>query len=222
VAKERCIAALQEAQRVRSAMPHDSLSKDDTARFLAVEKQAFGICTGQDVPVDVRNEAIVRWAGLLNDPSVELALLKKTLRETEASEGPDSKAMLPLLDRFADLYGAKPSQRSESLELLQRGLRIRKNVFGESSVEAAQGLLLVGAFWEVEEMPDRNVSLAEQYYREAVAISEKACGPNCEALRGALGMLHSLIEKQHGREAEAGDLWKRLERLHYEARIGKQ
>lgn len=199
-------------------MTADSSTDQQAAKWRAAEKLAFGVCTSPETPVELRNEAIVRWAGVLNDSSAELSLLKKALQETEAAEGPDSQALLPLIHRLADLYSIKPSKRREALDFAQRGLGIRRQVFGETSPEAVEGLVLLGLFWLIEGMPDRNLPLAEQYLREAVKVAENACGPTCAPLSSALANLHALIKDQPGREGEAARIEERLEQIYAAAR----
>jgi hypothetical protein len=105
---------------------------------------------------------------------------------------PRGSDALPLIDRLAALYSIQPSQRSEGLELTQRSLRIRRQMFGETSAEAVVGLILLGIFWQIEDMPDRNLPLAEQCLREAVTVAESACGPACEPSQLARENLHAL------------------------------
>jgi len=208
---ERCVAAREAATSLLTA---GSSTEEHTAKWRAAERHAFTVCTSSEVHVKLRNEAIVRWAGVLNDSAAELSLVKKALRETEAAEGPDSPLLLPLIDHLASFYSNQPAKRRDGLALAERGVRIRNFAFGETSSEVAEGLTLLGTFWFIEEMPDRNLSLAEDYLREAVAVAEKACGANCDALRRALGMLHAVLREQPGREKEAAELEKRIEKLY--------
>lgn len=224
MAKKRCLAASEESQRLfDDAMAHSG-EKERLARSRVAAKHAYDICMDRDVPVEMQSEATVDYSRSFGsgDPSAALNLLKKTLRNIEATEGPDSRAVLPLIEEIASDYSNAPSTRRESLELSERALRIRRSVFGERSVETAYGLVALGTFWRIEEMPDRNVALAESYYREAIDIARDACGSNCEVLRLGLGMLQSLIQEQPARREEAAELEEQVEALYYEARTSTQ
>ncbi len=211
-AQERCVAALDEATRTLERLGPDELTKAESAEVKAAEKRAFGVCTSPAVPAELRNRAIVRWSGSL-DAAAAKVLLEKALRETELSEGTDSAALLPLLDGLASVDSNVPAGRLQSLQTAERALTIRKQLFGEKSVEVARSLVTLGAFWAMEEMPDRDVVVAEAYLRQAVTIAEQA-GPKSDLLQGALAMLYELVKAQPGREAEARQIQHRIEELH--------
>lgn len=207
----RCVAAHNAATKLLTS---GSPTEEHTANWRAAEKHALTVCLAAGVPIELRNQAIVRWAGILNDAPAELSLLQKALGETEATVGPDGQALLPLIDRLAGLYSVKPSKRNDALALAQRGLQIRKLVFGETSPEVAEGLVLLGLHWAVDEMPDRNLPLAEEYLREAAAVAEKACGSACTAFSSALSNLHAVVKSQPGRESDAAKIESQLMLIH--------
>lgn len=211
-AEERCLSALNDATRTIERVGPDSLTKAETAAVQAAEKRAYGVCTNPEVHAEVRNRAVVRWSGSLK-PAAAKALLQKTLRDTEESDGQDGAALLPLLDAIAGLDSNIPGGRAHSRQVLERALRIRMLVYGSDSVEVANSLVNMGTFWGMEETPDRNVTLAEQFYRDAIGIAERSA-PSSEVLQMALALLHDLIKTQPGRAAEAQQLQHRLEQIY--------
>jgi hypothetical protein len=212
MAEERCLSALTEATRTLERVGPDSLTKAETAAVQAAEKRAYGVCTSPDVHAEIRNRAVVRWSGSLK-PAAAKALLQKSLRDTEESDGQESAALLPLLDALAGLESNGSAGRTQSWQVAERALRIRMLVYGPDSVEVASSLVNMGTFWAMEETPDRNVTLAEQFYRDAIGIAEKSA-PTSEVLQMALALLHDLIKAQPGRAAEAQQLQQRLEQIY--------
>lgn len=212
MADERCLAALNEATRTLERVGPDSLTKAETAQVQAAEKRAYGVCTSPAVHAELRNRAVARWSGSLN-PGAAKALLQKALRDTEESHGQESAALLPLLDAIAGLDSNVPAGRAQSWQVAERAFRIRALVYGPDSVEVANSLVNMGTFWGMEETPDRNVMLAEEFYRDAIGIAEKS-GPTSEVLQMALALLYDLIKAQPGRAAEAQQLQERLEQIY--------
>lgn len=212
-AEERCRAAIGDVTKLvlQSAAPDSS---EESAKNIAAQKRAFRLCTDRAVPAELRNEAIARWAGMDTDRDGEIGVLKKALRETEATEGTESRAVLPLIDSLAGIYAVMPQKRREALELYERSLAVRKKVSGENSIDVVNGLLSLGRFWAIEDLPDRDLVMAEHYYRQAVAAAEKADGSRSETLFTALASLHTLIREQPGREAEAARINDQLEQIY--------
>jgi hypothetical protein len=208
-ADERCLAAANEATLTFRRVASDVVNESDAAAVRAADKHAYVVCTSSEVRAELRNQAIVRWSGMMQRAEAK-TFLEKALRETEVSEGPESAAVLPLLDAIAGLDSIVPERRAQSRRMAERATQIRRQIYGADSIEYANSLLYMGAFCAMEEMPDRNVVLAEQFYRDALAIIEKSTAGS-EAQQTALAMLYELIKAQPGREADAEQLQEKFE-----------
>ena len=188
-----CTTALATLHRYGEAEETFAKVPEATAR-------AYAICGAEGMPLGLRNQSVVRYASLL--PGAErLKFLENALSRTEIAGAGASGEVLPLLDALASAY-QEARRNGEALALLERGSKIRIAVFGESSAEAAHGLLLLG--FHHGGMQD--FVLAERYFRAAVDAARKGCGPRCETLAMALSALTDLVGAIPGREAERAEL----------------
>jgi hypothetical protein len=200
-----CKALLNKARLLEKE--HGGTPRIDEA--LSTYNHAFGVCADADLEPELAAQAATRHGNVLfvyqNDPASALSVLGSGLDRVTAELGQDHPARIPLLDQMADIYAARSLREStgsdlvRSLDLWEEALRVRRVAFGERSLEASHGLVMLAATY-LPYLPE----LAEEYSREAVdSAREHQNGVNSQVY-DALLMLEEALHKQ-GRLAAAAE-----------------
>lgn len=197
------------AHKCRAALKHESQNPYPTAAERQAEadavKNAFTICRSTSVPADLRAESARRWGTILSqrDIAAAEALYRGVIREIEKEEGPDSPALLPVLNGLMDVVvQVSGGPTGEALELATSIRRIAEKAHGPDSEPAAKALLALGRLHEL----NGSRSTAEELYRDAIDAAAASCGPKCGTLAAGYSMLRDLIKSDPARSAEADDL----------------
>jgi tetratricopeptide (TPR) repeat protein len=174
-------------------------------------RRAFSACTKAG-PLPLKLDA--RLEGLRgsfvhiyeNDPRRAVEIYETALERVGVEGGHHHPARIELLEGLARAHHATALRddaegalrdRLRSQLAYEDALRVRRAVFGEDSIEAARGLLLVAAS-RLPEQPE----LAESYARQALQITERVAGPIHPVAFESLVMLESSLREQ-GKSTDA-------------------
>ena len=99
-------------------------------------------------------------------------LLRDSIDEIRNHHGADCPALLPLLDGLSTtLLEQHGGPTDEMLMLANERLRISRSAYGEQSEKAAESILFIAYHHQLT----GDVPVAEKYYRDGIAVAEKAC-----------------------------------------------
>jgi hypothetical protein len=204
------VFAVTPASRCRSALSAATLPSYATPAeyrsFQSATERAFQQCNGTSVPAELRAKAIHDWASLLRSRDAKGAetLLREAIDEIRSRHGADSPALLPLLDGLSStLLQEHGGPTEEMLMLANERLRISRNAYGEQSEKAAESMLFIAYHFQLS----GDVPAAEKYYRDGIAIAEKACASaKCWTLSLGYTMLGDMLASDAAREPEAREL----------------
>jgi len=163
------------------------------------------LCRSESIPADLRAMSVHKWASILSqrDAAAAEALYRQTIRKIEKDDGPNSPALLPLLNGLMDMVvHASGGPTGETFKIAHDIRRIAESAYGSESEPFAKALLALGWLHEL----NGNRATAEALYREAVAAAAAACAPKCGTLVAAYSILRDLIKADPARSAEADDL----------------
>lgn len=168
-------------------------------------RQAFLVCRDDGrADAAVRAEATARWASVLaRKGKVQKAedVLREFQREL-ATDHPESLgARIAIADGLLQVL-ERQEKFAEADRVAREALTLRGEKNGAVSESVATGLLHLATLQKNQGHRDT----AEALYRQAVEMSRTSCGPRCQTLATALGLLRTLIMSDPSRQAEADRL----------------
>lgn len=213
-----------ECHRRLAAAREQERHQGSTEETKELYRHAFAECPeAGDLPLDIGARLEARRGGFVlvydGDPRRAVEVFEEALEWVTAEGGADHPARIELLEGLARALhaaalrddaekGLRDRQRSEGA--YAEALRVRRAAYGDESVEAARGLLLVAAS-HLAEQP----ATAETYAREALATSERVAGPIHPSVFESLVMVESALREQ-GRSAEADEVRERIAHVLHE------
>lgn len=193
---ERCVDAVAQMEE----WLWDEGNKTRLATYKGEVWKTYNLCRTSDAPADAKIKAYKERASFERDRKISIAMLMDGADELSKRHGSDSPELLPLLLHLGLLVADE--NREEGTAILERALAIQKKHYGESSEAVADGYLHLATVAVVAE----DLTLAEQHYRTAIAVAQKACGPECSTLALAIMSLTDVVKRDPLRAAEAEGL----------------
>lgn len=180
----------------------------------ALQEQALSVCPpARSLDVELGTRVALARARHLHAHASQSERAIKGLEETlewlTAEVGLHHPSRIAILEEIASLLqstsfrltGAEASERRKmSRALIQEAIGVREAVYGSSTVEVAEGWLLLSASFMLE-----HPEVAEQHARRAYEVVVEAKGAGDAALLEPLSMLKDALERQ-GLDAEAEEV----------------
>jgi hypothetical protein len=174
--------------------------------FVASSERAFEQCQAKSLPVELRVAATHQWAKQLRnrDGKAAEAIYRRAIQDIQRETGGDAAVLIPLLNGLMDtVYLNNGAPTEEVFTLARERVRIAQKSYGTVSAEAAEALLTLGRYHEI----NGSLGLAEDYYREAISTAKAACpSMKCGALSLAYTQLGEMLTSDRTRAAEANEL----------------
>lgn len=209
---ERLLEAADEATR-------ESQSSTEIERGLTLYVEAFRACGDpRTLPLKVGVRVVLAQARILhtyeNDPARAVEVYEEALRWTAEKGGLNHPSRIGLIEGLAEATHAAAVSRDDpeglerarrrAVDLYEQALALREAAFGEESLEAAKGLLLLGSA-RLEAQP----VLAEKDAKRALEIARARRGPFSAEEWLALGALKQALRRQ-GRTEEVAQIEERM------------
>ncbi len=163
-------------------------------------RRAFRDCRGEKLPVEIRVNALVKYAIAVSargETQSAVDAFVEAIDILDRAPAGKEELLITVLDQAATLE-AEVNLRENAVAHATRSSEIRIKTYGKASSEAAVGLVQLGVvygnFHEYEK--------GEKLVREAIRIAEKDCGFRCHALIQAYAGMEGLYASR-GNKAEA-------------------
>jgi tetratricopeptide (TPR) repeat protein len=187
--------------RVLVASVRPPLDEGEQAKqYLDDAGTAYRDCRGSNLPVDVRVNALSKYAtasAIREQHQAAIAALGEAIDLLDGARDVDMVLLIDVLGQAA-FVESRAGLRSDATAHAKRAVEARIKKYGPNSVEAAEGLghlaMVHATFAEYAQ--------SEALLRDAIRIAAKACGPECDALVLAYVGMEVLYEAQ-GKTAEA-------------------
>lgn len=184
---------------IGSARPQGGDDERSTRYFEEAER-AYRDCRGTAMPLDIRANALLMY-GMASDVrgrnQTAIAAYEEGIALLDGAKGERAAVLIQLLDQ-ASFAESRAGLQDAATTHAQRALDERVKKWGANDSETSTGLvnlaMVHATFGDYES--------GEKLLRKAVAVAEKACGPECDALAMAYSGMRTLYGLM-GKPAEA-------------------
>jgi tetratricopeptide (TPR) repeat protein len=173
---------------------------DELLAYEADARRAYRDCRGERFPVEIRVNALVKYALAISprgETQAAVAAFAEAIDLLDRDPAGNAQLLITVLDQ-ASLLEAQVGLRENAVTHAARSSEIRIKTYGKTSSEAAIGLVQLGLVYGNFNDYERG----EKLVREAIHLAEKHCGPRCNALVQAYHGMEALYATR-GNKAEA-------------------
>lgn len=193
----------RQAQDCRALVAALTPPVEDGEELLAHDadaRRAYRDCRGEKLPVEIRVNALVKYALAISprgETQAAVAAFAEAIDILDRAPAGKAELLIPVLDQAA-LLEAGVDLRENAVAHATRSSEIRIKTYGKDSPEAAVGLVQLGLVYG----NFKDYEKGEKLVRDAIRIAEKDCGPKCSALVQAYHGMEALYATR-GNKAEA-------------------